>query len=166
MKIDNCERSGKRGRARGPKDRECSKEHWGTLLVSQTYSDVSSLWVLVRRPLSVVWKWMHNLMGWDVHDLNRCEFWFQSCSVALVTGARMQCTVHTGNSLGIGIIEKYVGRYWMFNSLHYIQCMHAGPETCSLEAVSLPVAESCEFSSGDSWAGSCESSWKPWVLLC
>jgi hypothetical protein len=28
----------------------------------------------------------------------------------------MQCTVHTGNSLGIGVIEKYVGRYWMFNS--------------------------------------------------
>jgi hypothetical protein len=28
----------------------------------------------------------------------------------------MQCTVHTGNSLGIGIIEKYVGRYWMFNT--------------------------------------------------
>jgi hypothetical protein len=27
----------------------------------------------------------------------------------------MQCTVHTGNSLGIGIIEKFVGRYWMFN---------------------------------------------------
>jgi hypothetical protein len=27
MKIDNCERSGKRGRARGLKNRECSKEH-------------------------------------------------------------------------------------------------------------------------------------------
>ena len=33
----------------------------------------------------------------------------------------MQCTVHTGDSLGMGIIEKYVGRYWMFNtSLSYI----------------------------------------------
>jgi hypothetical protein len=31
----------------------------------------------------------------------------------------MQCTVHTGNSLGIGIIEEYVGRYWMFNKKYY-----------------------------------------------
>ena len=43
--FENCVRSGKQERARGPKDRECSKEHWGTLLVSQTYSVVLSLWV-------------------------------------------------------------------------------------------------------------------------
>jgi hypothetical protein len=44
----------------------------------------------------------------------------------------MQCTVHTGNSLGIGIIEKYVGRYWMFNMPYAMSQMEELSCACAI----------------------------------
>ena len=69
--------------------RECS---FGTMRNTPRFRKTSfrtTTLFLSYEALSLVWKRVFMLMGWDEHDLNRREFWFQSCSVALVTGARM-----------------------------------------------------------------------------
>ena len=68
-------------------EQECLKEHRGTFLVSQTSVVILQRWLWYERR----WASFKNQCSiwWDDHDLNLCEFSFQSCSVALVTGARM-----------------------------------------------------------------------------
>jgi hypothetical protein len=82
----------------GCETEECTRKECGTLLVSRSRRFVrrrscryTRRWASFENECSISWDEMN--MIWTTS-----EFWFQTCGVALVTGARLWFTVHTGDS--------------------------------------------------------------------
>ncbi len=117
--FDNCERSGEKRKKWGQRsvpDVNLLHSSYRGVVASCDDVVIGTRGVEPRLKTSV----QSHGMRWTSFETTS-EFWFQTCGVALVTGARLWFTVHTRATVirDRDRCKIYIGRYWMsISSIH------------------------------------------------